>query len=142
MEIARPGSPEAQPDNTLYELLGEDFFVRLVHGFYARVKDDDLIGPMYPEDDFEGAEQRLRWFLVQYWGGPHTFNEQRGRPMLRRRHLPFTIGMPEAERWLTLMEGSLDQFSPDELSPQHRDMLWNHMQRVAYMMINSQHHPH
>ncbi|QPK82884.1 globin [Corynebacterium qintianiae] len=133
MEITRPGQ---ESDKTLYDELGEDFFARLVSGFYAGVKEDDLIGPMYPEGDWEGAEDRLRWFLVQYWGGPHTFNAERGRPMLRKRHFPFSIGEAEAERWLALMETSLDQFGPDELSEQHRDMLWNHMQRVAYMMIN------
>ena len=51
---------------TMYEALGEDFFRRLVAGFYKQVRVDDLIGPMYPEDDFDGAEDRLRWFLVQY----------------------------------------------------------------------------
>lgn len=56
--------------------------------------------------------------------------------MLRRRHFPFPIGMPEAERWLELMSNSLDQFSEDELNPAQREALWNHMQRVAYMMIN------
>lgn len=123
--------------DSLYSALGgEDFFRRLVGGFYAQVKQDDLIGPMYPQDDWEGAEDRLRWFLAQYWGGPPTFNEQRGAPMLRRRHLPFPIGMPEAERWLELMSNSLDQFSEDELNPAQREALWNHMQRVAYMMIN------
>lgn len=121
---------------TMYEALGEDFFRRLVGGFYKQVRDDDLIGPMYPEDDFEGAEDRLRWFLVQYWGGPQTFSERRGAPMLRRRHFPFPIGMKEAERWLDLMSTSLDQFTEDELLPAQRDALWNHMQRVAYMMIN------
>lgn len=133
MDISRPG---LHSDKTLYELLGEDFFRRLVHGFYTRVKSDDLIGPMYPDDDWDGAEDRLHWFLVQYWGGPHTFNERRGRPMLRKRHFPFPIGQAEAERWLELMEGSLNEFGPDELSDEHREMLWNHMQRVAYMMIN------
>lgn len=123
--------------DSLYSALGgEDFFRRLVSGFYAQVKQDDLIGPMYPQDDWEGAEDRLRWFLAQYWGGPPTYNEQRGAPMLRRRHLPFPIGMPEAERWLKLMSNSLDQFSEDELNSAQREALWNHMQRVAYMMIN------
>lgn len=123
--------------DSLYSALGgEDFFLRLVGGFYAQVKQDDLIGPMYPHDDWEGAEDRLRWFLAQYWGGPPTYNEQRGAPMLRRRHFPFPIGMPEAERWLELMSNSLDQFSEDELNPAQREALWNHMQRVAYMMIN------
>lgn len=134
VEISHPGP---QPASTLYEQLGEDFFARLVAGFYARVRSDDLIGPMYPDDDWDGAEQRLRWFLVQYWGGPHTFNEQRGRPMLRRRHFRFPIGQPEAERWLDLMAGSLDQFGPDELSPEQRQKLWTHFQQVAYMMINT-----
>ncbi|WJY68638.1 globin [Corynebacterium auris] len=122
---------------SLYEQLGEDFFRRLVHGFYQQVKTDDLIGPMYPADDWAGAEDRLRWFLVQYWGGPHTFQEQRGRPMLRKRHFPFSIGMAEAERWLELMGRSLDQFEEAELGPAERAQLWNHMQRVAYMMINT-----
>lgn len=123
---------------SLYDELGEDFFRRLVHGFYEQVKTDDLLGPMYPADDWEGAENRLRWFLVQYWGGPHTFQAERGRPMLRKRHFPFSIGMPEAERWLELMEHSLAQFGEEELPVDARAQLWNHMQRVAYMMINRQ----
>lgn len=123
---------------SLYDELGEDFFRRLVHGFYEQVKTDDLLGPMYPADDWEGAENRLRWFLVQYWGGPHTFQAERGRPMLRKRHFPFSIGMPEAERWLELMERSLAQFGEEELPADAREQLWNHMQRVAYMMINRQ----
>ncbi|WP_297851373.1 globin [uncultured Corynebacterium sp.] len=121
---------------TMYEALGEDFFRRLVAGFYKQVRDDDVIGPMYPEDDLTGAEDRLRWFLVQYWGGPTTFNEKRGAPMLRRRHFPYPIGRKEAEHWLALMENSLNQFTEDELLPAQRDALWNHMQRVAYMLIN------
>ncbi|WP_342318294.1 globin [Corynebacterium mayonis] len=119
----------------LYNELGEEFFRSLVRGFYEQVKTDDLIGPMYPDEDWEGAEDRLRWFLVQYWGGPHTFQHKRGRPMLRRRHFPFEIGLPEAERWLAMMKNSLDQHDiPDEAA----EALWNHMQRVAYMMINKE----
>lgn len=127
---------ETPKEQTLYDALGPSFFPRLVNGFYEQVKTDDLIGPMYPEDDFDGAEQRLRWFLEQYWGGPRTYNEKRGNPMLRRRHFPFPIGVAEADRWLELMSNSLDQFSEDELSAEHRAALWNHMQRVAFMMIN------
>lgn len=126
-----------QQEQTLYDAVGGDpFFHRLVHGFYSQVKEDDLIGPMYPEQDFEGAENRLRWFLVQYWGGPREYQEKRGNPMLRRRHFPFPIGEPEAERWLTLMGNSMAQFTDDELPPPYRAEMWNHMQRVAYMMIN------
>ena len=124
-------------EQTLYDAVGGDeFFHRLVHGFYAQIKDDDLIGPMYPEDDLSGAEDRLRWFLVQYWGGPREYQEQRGNPMLRKRHLPFAIGEEEADRWLELMGKSMEQFDDDELPEPYRGQMWNHMQRVAYMMIN------
>ena len=123
-------------EHSLYDALGADFFQRLVEGFYNQVKEDDLIGPMYPDQDWDGAQDRLRWFLVQYWGGPRTYQEKRGNPMLRRRHFPFPIGDPEADRWLHLMENSLNQFSDEELPEAYRFALWNHMQRVAYMMIN------
>ncbi|CAM3104463.1 globin [Corynebacterium gottingense] len=123
-------------EHSLYDALGADFFQRLVEGFYNQVKEDDLIGPMYPDQDWDGAQDRLRWFLVQYWGGPRTYQEKRGSPMLRRRHFPFPIGEPEADRWLHLMENSLNQFSDEELPEAYRFALWNHMQRVAYMMIN------
>ena len=124
-------------EQTLYDAVGGDaFFHRLVEGFYTQVKKDDLIGPMYPDQDWDGAQDRLRWFLVQYWGGPRTFQEKRGNPMLRKRHFPFTIGEAEADRWLELMGNSMEQFSDDELPPPYRAQMWNHMQRVAYMMIN------
>ena len=91
---------------------------------------------MYPDQDWEGAENRLRWFLVQYWGGPREYQAQRGNPMLRKRHFPFAIGEPEADRWLELMGKSMEQFDDDELPEPYRAQMWNHMQRVAYMMIN------
>lgn len=124
-------------EQTLFDAVGgEPFFIRLVHGFYDQVKEDDLIGPMYPDQDWEGAENRLRWFLVQYWGGPREYQEKRGNPMLRKRHFPFAIGEPEADRWLELMGKSMEQFDDDELPEPYRAQMWNHMQRVAYMMIN------
>lgn len=136
MDIS-PIPPGSEPEHSLFNALGGDTFFRpLVAGFYAQVKEDDLIGPMYPDQDWEGAENRLRWFLEQYWGGPRTYQERRGNPMLRRRHFPFPIGEAEAERWLELMGRSLDQFTEDQLPPAYRAQLWNHMQRVAYMMIN------
>lgn len=115
---------------------GEDTFRRIVRGFYAQVPDDDILGPMYPKDDMDGAEDRLYWFLAQYWGGPRTYQEKRGNPMLRRRHLPFQIDMPAAERWLELMARSLEQIGAETISSEHRAAIWNHMQRLAYMMIN------
>ncbi|MDO5099562.1 MAG: globin [Corynebacterium sp.] len=115
---------------------GEETFRLVVHRFYQQVRDDDLIGPMYPVDDWEGAEDRLRWFLMQYWGGPQTFSENRGHPRLRMRHAPFAIGEKEAERWLEMMDNAIDSVDEQTLSPTHRAAMREHMQRVAYMLIN------
>ncbi|MEJ5928636.1 globin [Corynebacterium sp. H128] len=122
---------------TFYEEVGgEATFNKLVAEFYRRMRSDDLIGPMYPEDDWEGAEDRLKWFLSQYWGGPQTFSEQRGHPRLRMRHAHFAIGMPEAERWLAIMQEALDTIPASELDDAHRTAMWDHMVRVAEMLIN------
>lgn len=122
---------------TFYESVGgEATFTKLVHEFYLRMKQDDLIGPMYPDDDWEGAEERLRWFLAQYWGGPQTFTEQRGHPRLRMRHARFSIGPAEAQRWLDIMAEALATIPASELSDEHRTAMWDHMQRVADMLIN------
>ena len=104
----------SKQEHTLYEAVGgEEFFHRLVEGFYSQVKEDDIIGPMYPDDDWEGAQNRLRWFLAQYWGGPRTYQEQRGNPMLRRRHFPFAIGEEFASKWqfLPYIERGIHQFN-------------------------------
>lgn len=94
------------PNPTLESLaatLGEPTIRSLVSAFYRRVRTDDLIGPMYPPDDWAGSEKRLGDFLLYRFGGPATYLEERGHPRLRARHLPFSIGIPERNRWLELM---------------------------------------
>ena len=81
--------PEAAP--TFYDAVGgEETFRRLVHHFYAGVAEDPLLRPLYPEPDLVGAEERLRMFLVQYWGGPRTYQEQRWLGWFAR---PWTGGL-------------------------------------------------
>jgi len=94
---------------TVYDQLGEVGFAALVSAFYQGVKKDDLIGPMYPQDDWEGAEQRMRDFLIFRFGGPQRYIEERGHPRLRMRHMPFAIGEAERDRWLALMEQAFDE---------------------------------
>src|SRR3954464_9861672 len=66
---------------TFYEAVGgEETFRRLVHRFYAGVAEDPVLRPLYPEEDLGPAEERLRLFLIQYWGGPRTYGERRGPP--------------------------------------------------------------
>ena len=136
MTNGQPPSDQPRQYSDFYREVGEETFAKIVRGFYARVPDDDILGPMYPDDDWEGAERRLRMFLEQYWGGPDTYNTERGHPRLRMRHHPFVVDMAARDRWLELMALSLADVSDDELPKPHRDAMWEHMVRVADMLIN------
>ena len=96
---------------TLYEEVGGTrFFEHLVDRFYEGVRRDDVLRPLYPEQDDElaGARRRLTLFLVQYWGGPTTYQAERGHPRLRARQFSFSIGSPERDRWLLHMRAAID----------------------------------
>ena len=122
---------------SVYEAIGGmPTFRKIVSGFYAQVPDDDILGPMYPEDDMAGAEERLAWFLSQSWGGPPLFNENRGAPRMRLRHAKFSIDMAAHDRWLELMKNSLDQIDEETLPQAYRQMIWQHMNQLAGMLIN------
>lgn len=90
---------------SLYDRVGgRPFFEDLVDRFYERVSSDEVLLPLYPEQpDLTGARRRLTLFLVQYWGGPTTYSDERGHPRLRMRHMPFPIGSVERDRWLLHM---------------------------------------
>ena len=90
-------------EEIVLEELGESGITDLVAAFYRRSKKDDLIGPMYPDQDWEGSEQRLRDFMIYRLGGSQKYIEERGHPRLRMRHAPFSIGVAERDRWLKLM---------------------------------------
>ena len=92
-----------------FEVMGVDGIARLTAAFYRRVRRDDLLGPMYPVDDWEGAEERLRDFLLFRIGGVPGYLENRGHPRLRMRHAPFSIGGRERDRWLALMAEAMDE---------------------------------
>ena len=122
---------------TFYDAVGgEETFRTIVSEFYKQVKDDDILGPMYPADDMAGAEDRLRWFLAQYWGGPETFNEKRGHPRLRMRHAQFHIVEAARDRWLELMANAMETVDEKTLPAEHRAAMWDHMERVAQMLVN------
>jgi len=100
---------------SLYERVGGmSFFERLVDRFYEGVATDEVLLPLYPEQpDLSGARHRLTLFLAQYWGGPHTYIEERGHPRLRMRHLPFRIGTLERDRWLLHMAAAVEAACAD-----------------------------
>lgn len=88
---------------------GEKFFVDLVDRFYDGVETDQVLLPLYPEgSDTVGARRRLALFLMQYFGGPNTYMQERGHPRLRMRHFPYTIGEKERDHWLLHMISAID----------------------------------
>jgi len=93
----------------IYTILGEAGFTKMVAAFYKRIKTDDLIKPMYPEEDMAGSEERLRDFLLFRFGGDPRYQAKRGHPRLRIRHAPFPIGEAEVERWLKLMDEAMEE---------------------------------
>ena len=119
----------------LFEAIGgTDTFRRLAKRFYEGVAGDDVLKPMYPEEDLGPAEDRLRMFLEQYWGGPGTYQEQRGHPRLRMRHMPYKINPEARDRWLAHMRVAVDEL---ELAPVHHEELWSYLERAAYAMLNT-----
>ena len=131
MSESRRSLPSAR---TFYdEVGGAETFRRLVTRFYAGVRTDPVLVPMYPQDDWEGAETRLRGFLEQYWGGPTTYSQERGHPRLRMRHAPFAIGPAERDAWLTHMRDAVDSL---ELPPDQDATLWGYLAMAARSMQN------
>jgi hemoglobin len=103
-------------ETTLYEAVGGmAFFEALVDRFYEGVAGDPVLLSIYPEpDDLAPARRRLTLFLAQYWGGPTTYNEERGHPRLRMRHAPFAIGGAERDRWLMHMRAAVASLDPPD----------------------------
>ncbi|GAA3422648.1 globin [Streptosporangium vulgare] len=126
-------TPE-EPQSFYDAVGGEETFRRLVHRFYQGVAADPILLPLYPEDDLEGAEERLRLFLIQYWGGPNTYSTQRGHPRLRMRHNPFVIRSAERDAWLQRMhEAVISLELPDDLEKR----LWDYLVYAAHSMVNA-----
>jgi hemoglobin len=90
------------------------FFESLVGRFYDGVAADPVLRPIYPEADdrLPQARRRLTLFLAQYWGGPTTYDAERGQPRLRMRHAPFAIGPAERDAWLRHMRAAIAELAP------------------------------
>ena len=124
----------------MYEAIGgAPAFAQLARVFYEQVAADEVLRAMYPEQDLGPAEERLRMFLEQYWGGPGTYSERRGHPRLRMRHQPFVVNPDARDRWLRAMRIAVDSL---ELPPLTREQLWDYLDRAAHAMVNSFEGPH
>ena len=120
---------------TFYDQVGgHETFSRLVHEFYVGVAADPDLRALYPEEDLAPAEERLRLFLEQYWGGPTTYSQERGHPRLRMRHHPFKVTPAQRDRWLKHMMGAVDTL---QLAPADDLILRDYLDRAAHSLVNS-----
>ncbi|WP_166983777.1 globin [Paramicrobacterium fandaimingii] len=120
---------------TFYDQIGgHDTFQKLVHEFYRGVASDPELTAMYPEEDLGPAEDRLRMFLEQYWGGPTTYSDTRGHPRLRMRHVPYKVNPEARDRWLRHMRTAVESL---ELAPIHEATLWDYLERAAHALVNT-----
>jgi hemoglobin len=116
------------------EIGGEQTIRAIVHRFYEGVATDEVLRPLYPEEDLGPAEERFALFLVQYWGGPSTYSETRGHPRLRMRHAPFRVTPAAAERWLVHFRAGLDSV---DLTPEQDERFWDYVTHAAQFMVNT-----
>jgi len=135
LESVMEPTTTSQPEPvSFYEAVGgEATFTRLVSKFYAEVETDPVLRPVYPSRDLSLAAEHLRLFLMQYWGGPQTYNEMRGHPRLRMRHVRFSIGEVERDAWLRHMRTALDDIA---LEPALDEELWRYLVMAAHSLVN------
>jgi len=125
---------EQQAASFYDEIGGQETMRRIVARFYEGVAQDPVLRPMYPEEDLGPAEERFLHFLIQYWGGPTTYSEQRGHPRLRMRHAPFAVTPEARDHWLSCFRAALDSV---ELTPDQDARFWEYVTHAAQFMINS-----
>jgi hemoglobin len=121
---------------SFYEAVGgEETFTRLTRRFYEEVAADPVLLATYPTPtDLRAAEEHLRLFLIQYWGGPSTYNDLRGHPRLRMRHVRFSIGVTERDLWLKHMRTALDE---EKLPAPLDNQLWDYLVMAANSLVNA-----
>lgn len=113
---------------------GEAFFVQLVDAFYDGVETDKTLRPMYP-DDLTDARRHLTLFLIQYWGGPRTYQDERGHPRLRMRHAPFRVTKTARDAWLSAMGAALEKMR-EQLSDEQFTELSSYFAMAANQLRN------
>jgi hemoglobin len=124
---------------SLYDRVGgQEFFEQLTTVFYQGVVSNEILRPMYPPDDLTHAREKLKLFLMQYWGGPDEYSQKRGHPRLRMRHAPFVIDDAARQAWLTCMRQALESTSIEQPL---KDEMWEYFVMAANAMVNTSTQP-
>jgi hemoglobin len=133
MHIGNIQTSQPMEETTLFDAIGgAATFERIVERFYQGVATDPVLRPLYPEDLTE-SKRHLALFLMQYFGGPTTYSQERGHPRLRMRHLPFTIGQAERDAWMRHMKAAVEA---EQLPAVIQGTLLDYFERVATFMMN------
>ena len=121
--------------DTFYDEIGGLATIRvIVDRFYEGVAGDEVLRPLYPEQDLGPANERFTLFLAQYWGGPTTYSDTRGHPRLRMRHAPFAVTPEARDHWLTQFRAGLDAAA---LTPAQEEKFWDYVTHAAQFMVNT-----
>jgi len=127
-------SAGGRQEQSFYDAIGGYATIaKVVERFYQGVAGDEVLRPLYPEEDLAPAQERFTMFLVQYWGGPSTYSERRGHPRLRMRHAPFAVTPRAKEHWLTHFRAGLDEAN---LTPELDEQFWHYITYAAESMVN------
>jgi hemoglobin len=122
-------------EGTFYDAIGGyPTIAKIVHRFYEGVAEDEVLRPLYPEEDLGPAAERFTLFLVQYWGGPTTYSQTRGHPRLRMRHAPFRVTPEARDHWLKRFRSGLDAAN---LTPEQDAQFWDYVSHAAQFMVNT-----
>jgi hemoglobin len=128
-------SSATSDEQTFYDAIGgHPTIARIVNRFYEGVASDEVLRPLYPEEDLAPAAERLTLFLCQYWGGPTTYSKERGHPRLRMRHAPFRVNPEARDRWLLHFRAGLDEAN---LPPDLDSQFWAYVTHAAHSMVNT-----
>lgn len=130
-----PAEQRRRGEVTFFDQIGgEETIRKITEKFYEQVASDPVMTAMYPEENLGPAEERLRWFLQQYWGGPTTYSDTRGHPRLRMRHHPYEITPEARDTWLKYMRVALTEAN---LAPLHEATFWDYLERAAHSLVNT-----
>jgi hemoglobin len=129
------GAADGQQVESFYDAIGGlPTITKIVERFYEGVATDEVLRPIYPEEDLAPAAERFTLFLAQYWGGPTTYSDRRGHPRLRMRHAPFAVSPRAKEHWLRHFRAGLDAANlPADLDAQ----FWDYITHAAQFMVNT-----
>ena len=128
-------STSERDGETFYDQIGGyPTIAKIVDRFYEGVATDEVLRPLYPEEDLGPAAERFTLFLVQYWGGPTTYSDRRGHPRLRMRHAPFKVTPKARDHWLLHFRAGLDEAG---LTPEQDTQFWDYVTHAAQFMVNS-----